>query len=209
MNRDEAFDFLCRTAEGIAVMFGKNCETLVHDMEQPNHPILAIYNNQVSGREVGSCEDIYGDIATTPNKTALKQDYVNHLVITRKGKKIKSSTFFFEGDTYSFALGINFDFTAMDQVTQFMQELSNVSVDLESAIGDCKDNQSKMEEIFATCLASLGKPSNELNRQERIELIRLLKEKNAFQLQKSIPFVSEKLGLSRYTIYKYINETQR
>ena len=44
MDREEAFEFLDRTARGIAEMFGSTCETLVHDMGDPSHPILSIYN---------------------------------------------------------------------------------------------------------------------------------------------------------------------
>lgn len=58
MTRDEAFEFLDRAARGIAEMFGSSCETLVHDMGVPTHPILSIYNGHVSGREVGSTLDI-------------------------------------------------------------------------------------------------------------------------------------------------------
>ena len=60
MTRDQAFEFLDRTARGIAEMFGSSCETLVHDMGVPTHPILSIYNGHVSGREVGSTMDIMG-----------------------------------------------------------------------------------------------------------------------------------------------------
>ena len=52
MDREEAFEFLDRTARGIAEMFGSTCETLVHDMGDPSHPILSIYNGHVSGRTV-------------------------------------------------------------------------------------------------------------------------------------------------------------
>ena len=60
MDREEAFEFLDRTARGIAEMFGSTCETLVHDMSVPEHPILSIYNGHVSGRGVGSTMDILG-----------------------------------------------------------------------------------------------------------------------------------------------------
>ena len=42
MDRDEAFEFLDRTARGIAEMFGSSCETLVHDMGDPSHPIMGM-----------------------------------------------------------------------------------------------------------------------------------------------------------------------
>ena len=60
MTREEAFEFLDRTARGIAEMFGSTCETLVHDMGVPTHPILSIYNGHISGRTVGSTMDILG-----------------------------------------------------------------------------------------------------------------------------------------------------
>ena len=50
MTRDQAFEFLDRTARGIAEMFGSSCETLVHDMGVPTHPILSIYNGRTRGR---------------------------------------------------------------------------------------------------------------------------------------------------------------
>ncbi len=42
MDKAEALQFLDRTARGIAEMFGTSCETLVHDMSRPDHPILVI-----------------------------------------------------------------------------------------------------------------------------------------------------------------------
>ena len=76
MDREEAFEFLDRTARGIAEMFGSTCETLVHDMGDPRHPILSIYNGHVSGRTVGSTMDILGT-AKELDQDALVTDFVN------------------------------------------------------------------------------------------------------------------------------------
>lgn len=35
MNREEMLNFLKNEARGISVMFGPNCETIVHDMTRP------------------------------------------------------------------------------------------------------------------------------------------------------------------------------
>ena len=53
MTREEAFSMLDRMAKGIAEMFGSNCETVINDLADPLHPVLAIYNGHVSGRTVG------------------------------------------------------------------------------------------------------------------------------------------------------------
>ena len=92
MKREEAFEFLDRTARGVAEMFGSSCETLVHDMGDPRHPILSIYNGHVSGRSVGSTLDILGT-AKELDDTALVTDFVNLYATTPSGQQIKSSTF--------------------------------------------------------------------------------------------------------------------
>ena len=40
--KEQILDFMTRTAEGLAQMFGHSCETLIHDMSIPGHPIIAI-----------------------------------------------------------------------------------------------------------------------------------------------------------------------
>ena len=107
MNRDEMLNFLKNEARGISVMFGPNCETIVHDMTRPGHPILAIFNGTVTGREVGSTADIFGDIGDYDESIYQNKDYINQMVLSRDGRTLKSSTFNIVGEDYHFALGIN------------------------------------------------------------------------------------------------------
>ena len=51
MTKSEAFAFLDRLARGIALIFGENCETIIHDFSDGTMINVAIYNNSVSGRE--------------------------------------------------------------------------------------------------------------------------------------------------------------
>lgn len=207
MGREEALDFLTRLAEGIAIMFGSSCETLVHDMSKPGHPVLAIYNGHVSSRECGSTEDIYGNPSNNEVvDMAITQDYINHQVNSIYGKKIKSSTIHMKGDNYSYALGINYDYTQMDMMNTFLNNFMQVDMDLEHAIED--KGKSKIEEMTDRCIQSIGKEVEEMNKQDRLQVIQMLKEQDAFTYQKSVPYVSERLQVSRYTIYKYIQETK-
>ena len=47
---------------------------------------------------------------------------------------------------------------------------------------------------------------NALSKADRLRLIALLDQKAAFSFRKSVPYVSQRLGVSRYTVYKYLNE---
>lgn len=203
MNREDAFEFLDRLARGIAAMFGPSCETLVHDMGLPTHPILSIYNGHVSGRTVGSTQDILGTSRALDESASLA-DFVNMLATTPSGQQIKSSTFHMIGDDYDLALGINFDFTALTFANRTLNGLVSTGEDLRSAMWQKCDD--RLDELLETCLESIGKPANALNKSERLRVISMLNERDAFSFRKSVPFVSQRLGVSRYTVYKYLSE---
>ena len=195
MDREEAFEFLDRTARGIAEMFGSTCETLVHDMGDPSHPILSIYNGHVSGRTVGSTLDILGT-AKELDEDALVTDFVNLYATTPSGQQIKSSTFHLIGEGYNLALGINFDYSSLVYANRILVDLMSAEADLQSALWHGGDSR----------LAAVGKPVSALNKRDRMKIIALLDQKNAFSFRKSVPFVAKRLQVSRYTVYKYLGE---
>ena len=203
MTREEAFEFLDRTARGIAATFGSSCETLVHDMGVPSHPILSIYNGHVSGRSVGSTMDILGYQRELDDE-GLHTDFVNLLATTPSGQQIKSSTFHLIGEDFNLALGINFDFTSLAFANRILVDLMSADADLQSAMWH--GGEDRLGEIFEECLAAIGKPVAALNKGDRLKIIALLEQKAAFSFRKSVPYVSQRLGVSRYTVYKYLNE---
>lgn len=205
LDKNEAFEFLKRLSDGIAIMFGSTCETLIHDMSVPNHPIIYISNGHISSRKIGSTEDIYG-YHTTGEDVDLDRDYINHLVMSKRGRRIKSSTFHMKGEDYHYAFGINFDITNFYEFQKLQEGFLKVSTELFEAINEDDDN--RLSTIFENCLDIIGKPVERLNRSDRLRLISLLKEQNAFSFQKSVPYISERLNLSRNTIYKYMKELE-
>ncbi len=204
MNREEAFEFLDRTARGIAEMFGSTCETLVHDMGDPSHPILSIYNGHVSGRTVGSTLDILGT-ARELDQDALVTDFVNLYATTPSGQQIKSSTFHLIGEDYNLALGINFDYSSLVYANRILVDLMSAEADLQSAMWHGGGDK-QLESLFEECLAAVGKPVAALNKRDRMKIIALLDQKNAFSFRKSVPFAAKRLQVSRYTVYKYLGE---
>lgn len=212
MTREEAFEFLDRAARGIAEMFGSSCETLVHDMSIPSHPILSIYNGHISGRSVGSTMDIMGGSRLLDDE-ARTSDQVNLLATTPGGQQVKSSTFHMIGEDYNLALGINFDFSSLVYANRILVDLMSAQADLQSALWQGGDTR-RLSEIFDECLATVGKPITELNKDDRMKIVTLLEKQNAFSFKKAVPFVANRLQVSRYTVYKYLGaiaqgETER
>ena len=207
MNREEMLAFLKNEAKGIATMLGPNCETIVHDMTRPGHPILAIYNGTVTGREIGSTADIFGDIGDYDPTLYSNRDYVNQLVLTRDGRMIKSSTFNVGDGEYRFALGINIDVTSLVRAQQALSEMTATSGELQETL--MQDARSQLEELLRECMSAVGKEVHELHKTDRMRIIRMLMKRRAFSYQKAVSIVAERLGVSRYTVYKYIHEMEQ
>ena len=215
-SKEQILDFMMRTAEGIAQMFGHSCETLIHDMSKPGHPIIAIYNGHVSGRHVGSTEDIFGDDLMAGDASRTKEDEVYHfkpksdivnsLAITKNGRYIKSTTFNYVGRDYHYALGINFDYTTLSSAMSTLEGLTAIGSDLNDALQESGNSQ--LEEVFKDCLAIVGKTPEAMKKSDRLQLIALLMQRNAFSFQKSITYVADQLKVSRYTVYKYCHEIE-
>jgi predicted transcriptional regulator YheO len=206
MNREDMLAFLKNEARGIAAMFGPNCETLVHDMTRPGHPILAIYNGTVTGREIGSTADIFGDIGDYDQTVYAKKDYTNQMVLSRDGRTLKSSTFNVVGEDYHFAFGINMDITSMVRAGQVLSELTATSGDLQQTM--MQDARSQLEELLRECVSAVGKTPENMKKTDRMRIIRMLYKRRAFTYQKSVAIVAERLNVSRYTVYKYMHELE-
>lgn len=200
MTREEAFDLLDRMAQGIAEMFGPSCETIIHDFADPAHPILAIYNGHVSGRTVGSTLDLTG----LEQKVDFEGDVVNLLATTPSGQQVKSTTFSLKEEGFHLALGINYDFTPLTYANRALVELMRTSVDFHSAV--YHDRDAGISELFDQCIDLIGKPIREMTKSDRIRVIELLKHRDAFSYRRAVPYVAAHLGVSRYTIYKYLDE---
>ena len=206
MNREDMLTFLKNEARGIAMMFGPNCETLVHDMTRPGHPILAIYNGSVTDRDVGSTADIFGDIGDYDETIYKNKDYTNQMVLSRDGRTLKSTTFNVVGDDFHFALGINLDITNMVRANQLLSEMTATSGDLQQTL--MQDARSQLEELLRECISAVGKEPEAMKKTDRMRIIRMLYKRRAFTYQKSVAIVAEQLGVSRYTVYKYMHEIE-
>lgn len=202
MTRDEAFSFLDRLARGMAETFGVSCETVIHDFSLPAHPVLAIYNGHVSDRELGSTLDLTG----LEQKIDFEGDVINLLATTPRGQQVKSTTFSLQGEDYHLALGINYDFTPLAYANRALLDLMRTDVDFRSAVYQNRDM--RISELFEQCADRVGKPVRDMNKADRLRIVELLTQQDAFSYRRAVPYVAAQLGVSRYTIYKYLDEVQ-
>lgn len=62
-----------------------------------------------------------------------------------------------------------------------------------------------LEGLLEEVAAELGGPLHDLGRPEKQRAVRLLEERGAFDYRKSAEVVAEALGVSRFTVYNYLN----
>ena len=65
-----------------------------------------------------------------------------------------------------------------------------------------------LEQILADVAAQLGDPLSDLPRAEKQRAVRMLEERGAFAYRKSAETVAEALGVTRFTVYNYLNQTR-
>lgn len=197
-------DFLKRMADGISVMFGNNCEVVIHDMENLESSILYITNKHVTQRNQGERINILG--TKELDSLYAGTDLINHKGTAKNNHLIKSSTIHIKDDDYHYAFGINYDYTNMIMVQSAINDLISTSGDMNIAVVQDENLEIKLGDMFEDAVEHIGKPLAFMRKPERVEMVRYLNDKGAFSIHKGIPIVAEKMNISRYTIYNYLRE---
>jgi len=66
-----------------------------------------------------------------------------------------------------------------------------------------------LDRMIGVVEAELGAPLAELSREDKQRAVRLLDQRGAFQLRKSVEELADVLGVSRFTVYNYLNAAER
>ena len=65
-----------------------------------------------------------------------------------------------------------------------------------------------LERLLLQVEVELGAQLEDLSREEKQRAVRLLDDRGAFHLRGSIEDVADRLGVSRFTVYNYLNATK-
>lgn len=205
-------DFLSRLAKGIAAQFGSNCEVVVHDLESddPNSTIIAIENGHVSGRKLGDGPS--NVVLRTLNTTSGKpKDHLAYRTRTEDGRELRSSTVFFsdESGKPTAIFAINYDSTPLLAMQSMIRDLTtpnDPSPDEPQVIPHNVNDL--LDELIEESVRIVGKPVALMTREDKVKAIGFLNESGAFLITKSGQKVCTYFGISKYTLYSYMDEAK-
>lgn len=194
------FEFLRPIASGLQKTLGPRCEVVLHDFTDPAHSIIWIQGN-VTGRRVGgSVSEIGLEMIRggddQPDKIALVKN-------TRNGKIINDTTILLR-DSRGRVFGcfcINLDVTDLISTWESLGRLVGRTnevreIPFSDQISDVLRSMIKATEEEIGVLPS--------TREEQRRFIQGLEAKGGFSVQRSVPTVASYLGVSRPTVYKYL-----
>lgn len=210
-------DFYTRLAHAIATQFGTNCEVVVHDLESddPERSIVAIENGHVTGRAVGDGPSHVVLEAIKAGRVHKLSDRLAYLTRTEDGRILKSSTVFVRNDTGDTVgiFAINYDITLLSAAADALAGITGTGVDTdESPARDpepiVRNVATLLDDLIEQSVALVGKPAALMSKEERVRAIRYLNDTGAFLITKSGPRVCKYFGISKYTLYSYLDEAK-
>ncbi|MGO1367996.1 helix-turn-helix transcriptional regulator [Senegalia sp. (in: firmicutes)] len=199
--------------EGISKTLGSNCEVVLHDLKNPENSVIAISNGHITGREIGS------PMAEKGIKALREDEYEKNLIkyktITKDGRTLKSSTLFIKDESNEVigCLCINVDISEFLVAQKVISELTQTIDEKEKTIDYSKNNFENVNDILYSLVREVleekAKPIKYLTRNDKIEVVNQLEEKGVFLIKGSVEYLAEKLCVSIYTIYNYLDEIRR
>ena len=203
--------FYLQLAQAIAKQFGPNCEVVVHDLESNDleSSIVAIENGHVSGRRVGDGPSHVVLEALRGDRTQLR-DHLAYLTRTKDGKILKSSTIYIRDDDGA-AIGIfaiNYDITLMLAMENALKSFTAAEAPEKEPEHISRNVADLLDELIEQSVALVGKPVALMNKEDKVKAIQFLNDTGAFLITKSGDKVCKFFGISKYTLYSYIDEAR-
>lgn len=200
------FNMAMRTADMLVKMFGLRCEVAVHDFADLKRSLIYLAGN-VTGREIGCpiTDLVLNELAKQPNEI---EDIPNYKTKSGHGITMKSSTVFLRDheDKVIGALCINYDITMMMQHGAEIQEFINFDANQDKSENFYTTVQDVIQNMVDQVLEVFKKAPPSLTLDEKIECVRLLEEKGAFLIKGSTEYLASVLGVSKFTIYNYLQK---
>jgi predicted transcriptional regulator YheO len=186
-------------------MLGTGCEVVLHDFSDPEHSIVEI-SGDVTGRVVGGSVTEIGLALIARGDDA--QDQIGYITRSGTHRVIKASTLLVR-DTQDHVIGaicVNSDVTDLRAAARRLSELSGPFSNSPADVAFADDINEVLRAVVAQAERQVGKEARYMGKSDRVAIVAELRRRGAFAVQRAVPFVADYLGVSRATVYAYLEE---
>ncbi len=211
MTPDEILESYIPLVDFIALVNGKGCEVVLHDLRKLDNSIIAIKNNHITGRTLNDTITDFALDIIHKKKHKDKNYICNYVGKTSNGrKKIRASTYFIrdEEDKLIGMLCTNVDITALSNARKHIDDLIMIK---ETAEAKEQENFSlgineHVNSIISKTLSKWGSEPFRMTIDEKKNIVKKLENKGVFQLKGVVGEVAKSLEVSDQTVYRYLKE---
>jgi len=204
----EILEHYVKVGEVIAEMFAPNLEVIIHDLQTPEHSIIAIFNNHITGRKIG---DGTSDIGYKKLEDELPDKIVNYNNQSPSGSDLKSSSLTIRNsdDEIIGSMGLNFDLSSFVNIKEFLEmftetfTLDNLPKREEFFMWSVKD---EIQQALNKYIVSHDLQGKVLNRKDKLNVVAYMKKEGHINKKGAISILSEMLAITRPTLYKYLKD---
>ncbi|HRX59231.1 MAG TPA: helix-turn-helix transcriptional regulator [Eubacteriales bacterium] len=202
-------EFLQRLALAITTQFGESSEVVVHDIsgDSTEHTIAVIENGHVSHRQAGGGASRVALEAIQRKNDPTLEDELGYLTKTRDGRILKSSTIYLRNDegVVEGVLCINYDITELLMAERAIASVLHHNSEPQVPDRIPQNVNDLLDDLIEQSVALVGKPVAMMTKEDKITAIQFLYQAGAFLVTKSGDKVSKYFGISKYTLYSYID----
>ena len=206
----QIFEHYIRVGEIIAEKFSPYLEVIIHDLQDPEHSIIAIFNNHITGRKIG---DGTSDIGYKKLANKLPDKIVNYENTSPSGAKLKSSTLTIRNGHGKIigSMAFNFDLTPFENVQEFFNTITKTS---KSKLDDFPKQEQffvwsirdDLEQALNKYIIANGLQGKVLTRKDKLNVVVLMKKEGHIKKRGAMSILSELLAITRPTLYKYLKD---
>ncbi len=194
--------------EFLSQVFGSYCEVVLHDVTETQESIIAISENNLTGRKKGGT---MSPVAQKVLELNQDQNYViNNMEKALQGKDIRSNTCFIK-DSNGKMIGmlcVNLDISAPLAVRKMLDNL--IAFPAASEPSSAASFSSNLEDYVLLLINGALKDSaispSRMTPEEKKAVIKQLNEKGVFRIKGGVSEVCLHLQISEATLYRYLKD---
>ena len=198
---------LKQVADGVAAQFGNNCEVAIYDPSEKNgYSVVYAVNEHVSGETVGAQAN-----RTLLEKKNLREletrGHLSYMVETPEGRVLKNSVVCVKNELgeAEAVVTVKYDVTELVTLEHALHDLISTESVREKKNEPILNVNELLEQLIRKSVELVGKPVTLMNKDDKIKAIQFLSRNGAFLVTKSGDKVAKYFGISKYTLYSYID----